>query len=264
MWEEEELYDHKLQLRVYAHERRFIDQCFSEERTKYWSTRLNEYRDWRCDYRREPRPMQHDYQRQERLGRLPDGRQPGSLDEKFDAVSRHALLQACRRARRNTEFHGFMYLPRELRDLIYGYAVATGSRFVITNPDLKEPSLEDLFEDPNGYTCQRYFNNDDDEIPLRGRIPANLMRHRDPNQALGKMNLLRGVSYRIQREAAEVFFSRNQVVFTAGIVYAPRGFMYPINDRTDPMPIVYVVRTPNLMRRVSRTLLTSPAGTTAN
>lgn len=222
--EEEEVYDKISRVDISRYERRFIDDCFAEERTKDWSTRLADY--WQ-HHREKPEPF--DSFRLRRNRRLPDGREAGSLYQKFHAVGLSDLLYECRKVRIGTEFQGFMHLPRELRDMVYSHLIVTGSRFVITHPnDQRNGSWQDLFEDYNGDIYLRYLHDIEDR-PLRGRFPGSIIgsgKHAGHPWArrLGTINLLMGVSRTVQREASEIFFPQNQLIFTPGIIDYPMGF----------------------------------------
>lgn len=218
IWEEEDRYDRKADVTILAHERRFIDQCFSEERTRPWSTRLADYL---AHYGTRPSSLVGAFRRKNKI--LPDGREPGTLYQKFDAVGLSFILHRCRRARIGSHFHGFMHLPRELRDLVYSYALVTDSRFVITDGRETIGDFDTMFEDEEGEYYQRY-HDDDENRPMRGRGPKPIFVHRDETNLLGRMNLLMGVSRTIQAEAAQVFFSRNQLIISAGKVHNPIGF----------------------------------------
>lgn len=217
VWEEEDRYDKKVDITILAHERRFIDQCFSEERTRPWSTRLADY--W-AHYGAKPCPLVGAFRRNKPL---PDGRKPGTLYQKFDAVGLAFILHRCRSARIGSHFHGFMHLPRELRDLVYSYALVTDSRFVVTDSRENIDDFGTMFEDHEGEYYHRY-QDDDENRPLRGRGPSLMFVNCDSTHRLGRMNLLMGVSRTIQAEAAKVFFSRNQLIISAGKLRHPPGF----------------------------------------
>lgn len=221
VWEEEDRYDSKVDMRILPQERRFIDQCFSEERTRQWSTRMGDY--WE-EYGTRLGPLADAFRRKNNF--LPDGREPGSLHQKFDAVGLSSLLKKCRKARVGTEFHGFMHLPPELRCMVYRHALVADSRFVIASSKYQNSLTDKVFDDYNGLIYQRFLDNDASR-PLRGRGPRRIFEHRSPTSLLGRMNLLMGVSRTIHAECSQLFFSQNQLIFSTGKCMYPLGFERP-------------------------------------
>lgn len=229
VWEEEDSYDIKVSKmawgsRLHPTQRRFIDQCFSEERTKSWSTRLVDYAAYYALRRAGPihppgignRPGRRGWPSAERF--LPDGREPGNIYQKFHALGLSLLLQNCKKARIGTEFHGFMDLPRELRDMIYSHAVGTDKRFIMAPRGPPPP-----YTDEHGIFFSRYVL-DGIEPEFAGRCPSSCRNTCDSTPRLGRLNLLMGVCRTIQAEAAKVFFSRNQLIFPVGQMDYPMGF----------------------------------------
>lgn len=234
-WERSETaYDH-IFVAMRPHERDFVDKCLAAERTKDWSTRLAEY--WQeYGYAMGHRRLPHEdlsKGKQTKLAEFSSDSESDSLFQKFYAMGMPDLLRRCRKARIGTEFHGFMQLPRELRDLIYSHAVVTGSRFIFKRRSNQNSSLH-FIEDGIGELYYRYVHGNE-ERPLRGPHPARLIQSRFKdslpfNDGLGEMSLLKAVCFTIQVEAAEVFFSRNQLILPFGFfssVIAPRGFNVP-------------------------------------
>lgn len=222
IWEEEDGYDKLTGATIYARERRFIDQCFSEERTRPWPTRLGHY--W-AHYGAASGPSLG-YILHRKTKCLPDGRQAGSLHQKFDAVGLTRLLDRCRQARIGSHFHGFMHLPAEIRTMIYSYALVTDSRFVISSGNSFESDAEVGMFRPDaqfgGEIYQRFLDDDEDR-PLRGRGPSFIFKHRGPT-TLGPMGLLQGVCHTVHAEAMRVFLSRNQLIIVHGKLDYPIGF----------------------------------------
>ncbi|KAI0835100.1 hypothetical protein F5Y06DRAFT_306460 [Hypoxylon sp. FL0890] len=118
-------------------------------------------------------------------------------------------LELCRRVRIGTEFHGFMKLPRELRDMIYSCALVQGSVFL---PNYAGPvggpmdasRLKCLFATKDFYenTYLRYKD-----------IPADWAKGLRTRQPIG---LICGVSKKVHEEAIAIYYGRNQFVFPYG------------------------------------------------
>ncbi|KAI1387191.1 uncharacterized protein F4822DRAFT_405711 [Hypoxylon trugodes] len=152
---------------------------FAEERTRPWEFRLKEY-----------------WTRQQK-----------------ESTPWEECVRRCMRQSLNTrigkEFHGFMDLPQEIRNMIYRYLLVKGSVF------------------PPNYGCSDVvgkriltYNNKgthdasgDTYLRYEGLGQHRLSRHKDPGQSIG---LLLGVSKAIQYEAACVYFRFNRFVFPCG------------------------------------------------
>ncbi|OTB09335.1 hypothetical protein M426DRAFT_77949 [Hypoxylon sp. CI-4A] len=140
-----------------------IAKYFAKERTKAWPTRLAEY-----------------YQR--------------IHTESNSALEK--VLDVERRRRIGTEFHGFMYLPIEVRHMIYRYRLVKGTVFIPEGPEKKQMDLTHIeIGDYNGELYQRF-----EGIPSDwGRQPS--------------IGLICGVTRTIHAEAMPIFDRLNRFVF---------------------------------------------------
>lgn len=119
-------------------------------------------------------------------------------------------IEKCKELRRD-EFHGFMYLPSEIRDIIYGFALCKGA-VVVPNSRRGPQDHEAVehYESPNGYYYRRYEG-------VKQELHA--MNYSHDTILLG---LIQGVSRAVHDEAARIFFGRNQFIFPAGCFVHPR------------------------------------------
>lgn len=119
-----------------------------------------------------------------------------------------------------TQFHGFMCLPREIRDNVYRFLLVRGKIFIRNELQLRElptgfcPSrslIRENYIDYSGKTYPRYHDLHSWEPTDTDRAP--------------RMSLIRGVSKMVQEEAERIFWgSGNQFVFPAGYWTYPSAF----------------------------------------
>ncbi|KAI8960973.1 hypothetical protein F5Y11DRAFT_367041 [Daldinia sp. FL1419] len=154
---------------------------FAEERTKDWTTRLEEY------WKREAEKRMEEAQ-------------TGSYEE--------TEMERARVARRNTqsEFHGFMYLPPELRDMVYEYRLMKGSVFM--------PNIVGRFH--VRYDIAHIRDYYGELYPRYEGLPHDWETLREK-----KIGLICGVSHTIQAEAMSIFYGRNRFVFPYGHIGFP-------------------------------------------
>ncbi|OTA62220.1 hypothetical protein K449DRAFT_394979 [Hypoxylon sp. EC38] len=154
----------------------FVAVHFAMQRTTRWDVRLQIYR----------------------------ARMSGAITTNMDYQ-----LELRRRARIGTEFHGFMNLSRELRDMIYTYLVVKGSVFLLNYPgpmdgnmDINELRCHFQSKDFYGNTYLRYEG-----------MPADLTTGQATRKPIG---LICGVSTTVQYEATAMFYGCNRFVFPYG------------------------------------------------
>ncbi|KAF3014952.1 hypothetical protein E8E14_001321 [Neopestalotiopsis sp. 37M] len=113
------------------------------------------------------------------------------------------------------EFHGFMFLPRELRDMIYRAAVVDSSQPLVVplvRPDPstllpQKPAVQGEAYNEMGQLYDRYMNYPDSK-PLPG------MEHISP--VIRCIGALSRASKQVHLEAARIFFQENNFIFPAG------------------------------------------------
>ncbi|KAI1141245.1 hypothetical protein F5Y05DRAFT_371833 [Hypoxylon sp. FL0543] len=160
-----------------------IVEYFTRERTKAWEERRREY--W--------------------------ARQVGVISNDEGAHQ----LELCRRARIGSEFHYFLDLPREIRDMIYAYLLVHGSVFLRNYPHGVDDQM-----DADKLTCfftYRDYRNNKTYIRYRG-IPQPWKGLSRPETPIG---LICGVSKEVQREAAAIYYGRNRFVYPYGACNIP-------------------------------------------
>ncbi|KAI1480940.1 hypothetical protein F4774DRAFT_65317 [Daldinia eschscholtzii] len=142
---------------------------FATERTKSWETRLKEYR--------------------KRVAAV-----AGDETDEFQVEIRRR-----RRERIGTEFHGFMSLPRELRDMIYKYILIKSLVLVSQGP-----------HNPRGarsISCHKFWNS------FRYYYPRYRGLNTEDQKPAGPIGLICGVSWKVHGEAVAVFYGCNRFVF---------------------------------------------------
>jgi hypothetical protein len=121
-------------------------------------------------------------------------------------------IEECKGMRR--DFHGFMHLPSEIRDVIYGFALCKG-RVIVPNSrrGMRAHAREPVehYERNNGYYYRRYEGLEE-EI-----FATSHSRH-----AQNPLGLIQGVSRAVHDEAARIYFGRNQFIFPASLFELPR------------------------------------------
>ncbi|KAI1799033.1 hypothetical protein F4811DRAFT_565919 [Daldinia bambusicola] len=142
-----------------------VSVYFATERTKSWETRLEEYHQ-----------------------RMAVVAEDETDEEQLEICSK-------RQRRIGTEFHGFMSLPRELRDMIYSYRLIKTLVLVRGSPDdcaRCTPAHETMSYQGNIYPRYRGLT--------RGKTA-------------GPIGLICGVSRSVHEEAIAIFYSCNRFVF---------------------------------------------------
>lgn len=188
-------------------------------RTKDWTTRRREYWHWLEDKARDERQLGPDaYDWVERgdahrrsaelFSRIPAENldrtdyEPGVPGREAEAWKLRSVIAVYRRARILNEFHGFMELPREVRDIIYHHSLAQGK--VIVGP---KPVRHWQLDSGDPYT--RY----EGDVWGYGMFEGEYSNVRQTHRPLG---LICGVSRLVHDEAFRIFCGHNQLVFPAG------------------------------------------------
>lgn len=179
---------------------------FAKTRTQDWGARLKEYWVLQDDKLRDIKKY-----REYHLTRSGDTRADldprAELDnEEEDFRSYQLRVEMCRQRWRR-EFHGFMSLPVEIRDIIYSYALPKGT--VIILPSKRPRRIIEVCSNDQGDLYRRYRGLRDElqDIYRNGHAP---------------LSLIQGVSKKIHDEAARIYFGRNQFIFPTGFFYTPR------------------------------------------
>lgn len=195
--------------------RELVDHHFATARTKGWDARLKEYWDLNR-FKIQDTEKYGDYRWIEFT--------PADLETahviKPDTFSlygpKHAeernptsyqlrsTIHMCKKTRRD-EFHGFMDLPIEIRDMVYRCALLKG-KVIVPNSRRATMLLEPV----------KYLKSDDGYDYVRYKGLSN-----EPGPARGPLGLVQGVSRAVHDGAAEVYFSGNQFVFPAGEFVLP-------------------------------------------
>lgn len=221
-----------------------VNQYFAEARTKNWKERLGDYQAWLAQKQADEANPRHDewftyhvhqagYDESHRdvvtetrfFPYYPSdeyAHRDTAEGKELKAWKRRWTTNLYREMRIGTEFHGFMDLPAELRNIIYGFALVTG-RVVVPNDSHKgNQRLLGYWRHPyNDLPYQRYA----------GLSPKFLRTFLECHVPIG---LIQGVSRVVQAEATKVFFNENQFIFPAGPFTHPRFFNGPF------APIAYV------------------------
>lgn len=227
--------------------RQLITDYFVVARTKDWTARLHEYWQWLNKMGTdEDRYGKYDLIRWGETDNQDPELFAEILSECFDntdgecgvpgrdleAWKLRGTIAMFRRARIGTEFHGFMALPREIRDMVYGYALLTGTKFIVPNSgQYNHRPKKDLViysENDMGDIYQRYTPQYEGNL-LRGCLLGTGMTRLAVSSSAGMrgpLGLMQGVSRMIQEEATEIFFAGTQLVFPAGSFVKPVGFNF--------------------------------------
>jgi hypothetical protein len=215
---------------------------FVQARTKDWHARLKEYWD----------PNEDDIKNNEKFRDLirrktahgSQARDPEFYHDIFPRRPKEAEYEAAGyqqlrhtvercKAMRAQEFYGFMYLPPEIRQMIYALILCKGT-VIVPNSELGMRGSEGLVEHclnpySGGYYYRRYHGS------LPELIAVNHPRRRSRPGAT-PLGLIQGVSRAVHDEAAGVYFGCNQFIFPAGQFVYPRycnlrgGFEPPIEQ----------------------------------
>ncbi|KAI3396767.1 hypothetical protein diail_11667 [Diaporthe ilicicola] len=198
--------------------RQVVDSHFATARTKDWDVRLKEY--WALqDHKLRDTEKYGKYQWREIIDTDIDPAvklDPFSLyraeqAEPWDLTSYElrSTIEMCRQMRRD-EFHGFLSLPVEIRDIVYGYVLCKG-RVIVPNSGPGTTDLEPVTQVINdeGFFYKRYrgLEKEIDDMEY-GRAPNPL-------------GLLQGVSRSIHDEAARIYFGGNHFIFPTGSFERP-------------------------------------------
>lgn len=210
----------------------FVTCHFAKVRTKDWGTRMKEY--WN--------PNENDIQDNEELGAFKSKWRTCSLDlrsmkkvmfqndiqaspgrpalgrwvkaepgAEAEEYLRHTIGK-CKQLRHD-EFHGFMYLPGEIRDIIYGFALLRGKVVVPNSRHGMEPQAYEVvenYESFDGYYYRRYEG---------AKQQLHAMKY---SQHIIPLGLIQGVSRAVHDQAARIYFGGNQFIFPAGFFVHPR------------------------------------------
>lgn len=212
---------------------------FVEARTKGWMTRLAEY--WDFQERRKADEEKYGTYRwilfSERyhvhpeydinllrtsgetfsgmLSRLlvsdPNG--PYNEGTRLMAYKLRSTFAMHRRARIATEFHGFLQLPSEIRNIVYGLVLLKGTVIVPNDVKTGDSGHVTYWEHHHGYTYERY----------RG-LERSLEAMQRGNRKRKPLGLLQGVSRTVHAEATRVYFGNNQFILPSGPLSRPSLF----------------------------------------
>ncbi|KAI0174805.1 hypothetical protein BJ166DRAFT_587584 [Pestalotiopsis sp. NC0098] len=169
-----------------------------------WNARLSDY------YSSSAWRVQMPYLKPTRKQTVWDLSHEGIIDEELDETDTKFIaelerpelrIQPIRRHRIGTEFHGFLSLPREIRDMVYRHLVAPGMRIILFGG-------EKIIKNARGQEYDRYASlaedlkpwMDDSDVVLGGR----------------PFGLIQGVCKQIHLEATRVYLRENRFIFPAG------------------------------------------------
>ncbi|KAF3770762.1 hypothetical protein M406DRAFT_349379 [Cryphonectria parasitica EP155] len=188
---------------------------FVDARTKSWTAHLADY-----------------FNSLPEQDNLPNDKSSSSSSSSTDTLQ--SALASCRRLRIGTEFHGFLDLPREIRDQIYRHALVKGK---VAVPNRHAEPLEaqtrhqawkiDYWRRETGEPLLRYedeslfghglFAGEPLDPPSLNSLSHSSSPFSSPSSSRGTpLGLLHGVSSIIHAEAATIFFAHNQIILPAG------------------------------------------------
>ncbi|KUI61169.1 hypothetical protein VP1G_08362 [Cytospora mali] len=151
----------------------------------------------------------------EMLSRLLDS-DPNSPHDAGSALMAHKLRSTItmhRRKRIGTEFHGFLQLPSEIRNMVYGLLLVKGTVIVPNNTKNSDIRYVKYWKDHQGAAYERYEGL---ERELKGLQRRN--REREP------LFLLHGVSRTFHAEAIRVYFGNNRFILPSSNLFRPSLF----------------------------------------
>lgn len=193
---------------------------FVKARTKDWDARLKEYWDPNEDEIRNNEKCRDYVQRSRTNNRSKEPEFYHDIEASLFSVSlpqgaEHQLRRTVEKCKqmRGDEFYGFLHLPLEIRDMIYGFALRKG-RVIVPNSKRGmrgPPTLVEHYESSSGYYYRRYAG-------VIQELSAMDHRRRTP----APLGLVQGVSRSVHDEAARVYFGGNQFIFPAGQFMHPR------------------------------------------
>lgn len=214
-WEQEQKYDIP-ERAISPALRGCITWYFANARTKDWDAKLKEYWDPNEDEVRNNEKCR-DYMQRDRTEH--SSKDPGFYDDTDASMSlpqgaEHQLrrtIDTCKQLR-GQEFHGFLFLPSEIRDMIYGHALRKGRVIVPNLTRSMRDSRERLWhvESNGGYWYRRYAGLSEDIFTMNDR-----------SLAPAPLGLVQGVSRSVHAEATRIYFGGNQFIFPAGYFQRP-------------------------------------------
>lgn len=216
-----------------------VHEHFKHARTADWMTRLADYRTFqekkKVDQVRhgkyewinfhesyrvniEPRRASgSNVLESETLLRLLHSNPNGPHDAGADIIAYklRSTMAMHRQRRVGTEFHGFMHLPPEIRNIVYSYLLLKGSVIVPNDVGAGKFGLVHPWGNHRGKTYERYQGL---ERQLQALMAVN--RKRKP------MGLIQGVSRTVHAEATRMYFGSNRFILPVGDFLHPSRFNY--------------------------------------
>lgn len=118
-----------------------------------------------------------------------------------------------RRRRVGTEFYGFLQLPSEIRNIIYGFLLLRGTVIVPNDTDSNGLGHVKYWQQHDGDTYARY-----EGLERALKALQNGKRERKP------LGLIQGVSRAVHTEAIRVYFGGNKFILPVGSISRPSFF----------------------------------------
>lgn len=244
-WEQKQKYD--IPRRAFPPElRECVTWHFVKARTKDWLARLKEYWDPNEDEIRNNEKYR-DYVRRNRTEH--SSKDPEFYHDIIDSLfpwsppqgaeyQLRRTVEECKQ-KRGDEFHGFMYLPSEIREMIYGFTLCRGT-VIVPNSErrMRGPGNPvEHYESNEGFTYRRYDG-----------LEQDLLEINNPRRTPIPLGLIQGVSRAVHDEVAPIYFGRNQFIFPAGGFFSPqfcnrrdvlqRDFNHAFSNRTNNAPLL--------------------------
>ncbi|KAL1870873.1 hypothetical protein Daus18300_004962 [Diaporthe australafricana] len=182
---------------------------FAKARTQDWDARMKEY--WALQDQKPRDDEKYKYYHLKKSSDTPpdlDTQAQAELDNEerdFNSYQLRCVIEMCRKQRRH-EFHGFMSLPVEIRDIIYSYVLPKGT--VVMVPCERPLAIIEHCRSNHGDLYRRYRG-------LRIRFEDFHRNNRAP------LSLVQGVNKAIHDEAARIYFGKNQFIFPTGFIRYP-------------------------------------------
>ncbi|ROV93645.1 hypothetical protein VMCG_08108 [Cytospora schulzeri] len=228
-----------------------VREHFTTTRTEDWKTRLANYWDFQDKRKADEKKygtykwvqfgrFYHTYsERNVNLGQGPGETFSGMLSRLLDAhpnslhdagaglvaYKLRSTVAMHKRLRVGTEFHGFLQLPSEIRNLIYGYLLLKGTVLVPTDYEGSELG-HPCWRAYDGQTYDRYHGLERAIKALQ--IPRGGSRKRNP-----LLGLIQGVSRAVHAEATGVYFGGNRFVVPTGPIRLPSFFVSLVGIASD-------------------------------
>lgn len=234
--------------------REMVDHHFATARTKDWDARLKEY--WNLHEYKIPISENHNDHKRTVISladlNIDDATRPDTCSlspsdqaEEGDLASYQlrSTVYMCKQIRRG-EFHGFLQLPVEIRNMIYSHALHKG-RVVVPNsgPATRRAEPVRHYRTNDGFYYRRYEG-----------LETELLAMEDGRRAPRPLGLIQGVSRAVHDEAASIYFGGNQFIFPAGPFLRPRHcnlrgfhevasqqnarFFHDFNNQTNNAPLL--------------------------